>query len=407
MGFLDFLKGKAGETVGFSDIDSWLDRQVADKHLDQKVARAKGAVLNKIIEAHRLLNELEKAGLMNENIPVKAKQIMEGHRKAYIHRLKRFLDEIDMPEDFSQIGFFAAQFSEGLTKLSAETQKNYLVLKEFMEAEIIKIVKTIKGIEDELSRLQQEIEKEGIEAIKDAKLKLKHYHDDLKKKAMLEEEKLNQSEEAESLKERKRKLQARLDELHQTQEYNDFKELIDNKKKYEEQLKAIETELKIIFAHLNRPLRKYKHVSLQEKLIDKYLLDPVGALEEDDSFTMLEVLGKMRQELGNLELKENQLEKTVEMINQLSRDFFLGKKLEINNLKELNKDTASKINTSVIALNIAEADTLLRGVSDKIIQAERSLEELTKSLEEINLDYLKQKVKEKVKEINPKITIKD
>ncbi|MBN2052840.1 hypothetical protein JW756_05025 [Candidatus Woesearchaeota archaeon] len=407
MGFLDFLKAKSSETIGFTEIDSWLDKQVADKHLEQKVARAKGFVLNKIIEAHKLLNELEKAGLMNENIPIKAKQIMDGHRKAYIQRLKRFLDEIEMPEDFSQIGFFAAKFSEDLTKLSAETQKNYLVLKEFMEAEIIKVAKTIKAIEEELSRLQAEIENEGIEAIKDAKLKLRQYHDDLKKKAMLEEEKLNQGNEVDSLRERKVKMQTRLDDLHQTNEYNEFKDLLENKKKYEEQLKAIETELKVIFAHLNRPLRKYKHASLQEKLIDKYLLDPMGALEEDASFTLIEVLDRMKQELGNLELKENQLEKTVEMIDKLNKDFIMNKKLDIDKLKELNKETASRINTSVIALNIAETDTLLRGLSEKIIQAEQSLEEISKALEGINLDYLKQKVKEKINEINPKVTIKD
>jgi hypothetical protein len=389
MGFFDFLKPKGEETISFSDIE------------------AKEVVHGKILETHKFLDELEKAGLMNNNIPLQAKQMMEGHRKTYIQRLKKFLDEIEMPDDYSQIGFFTASFSENLTKLSEDTHKNHLVLKEFMEAELIRVIKSVKGIEDELTRLQADIDKQGIELIKDAKVRLKHYQDDLKKKAMLEEEKLRQNNEVEALKERKQKLQARIDELHTTDEYNEFKELLDNKKKYEDSLKAVETELKTIFAHLNRPLRKYKHSSLQERLIDNYLLDPVGALEEDDSFSMLEVLGKMKQEVNNLELKESQLEKTVEMINKLSREFFLSKKIELDQLKELNKETATKINTSVVALNIAESDTLLRGANDRLEDAEKSLDELAKALDGINLDYLKQKVREKVKEISPRIIIKE
>jgi hypothetical protein len=407
MGFFDFLKKKGPETISFSQVEAWLDKQVADKKLGENVSRVKGVINSKILESHRLLDELEKAGLRNENIPVKAKQIMEGHRRAYIQRLKRFLDEIEVPDDFSQIGFYSANFSELLDKLSRETQKNYFVLKEFLEAELSRVVKSIKSIEDELVKLQQNIEKQGIDLVKDAKVRLKQYRDDLKKKAMLEEEKIKQSDELENLKERRHKLAARLDELQKTNEYNEFKELLDNKKKYEDELREIETELKTIFAELNRPLRKYKHRSLQEKLIDKYLLDPAGALEDDASMVMLEVLAKMKQELPNLELKENQLEKASEMINKLTRNFFMDKKFRIDRLKELNKEAATKINNSVVTLNIAENETLLRGVGEKITQAGRSLEEVKKVIDEINLDYLKQKAKEKIKEISPGIIIKD
>jgi hypothetical protein len=407
MGFFDFLKKKGPETISFSQIAGWLDKQVADKKLDQRVVRTKEIIMSKILESHRFLEELEKAGLKNENIPLKAKQVMEGHRKTYISRMKRFLDEIEVPGDFSQIGFFTANFSESLTKLSEETRKNYLVLKEFMESELSKVVKSVKAIEDELVKLQADIEKEGIELISDAEIRLKQYHDDLKRKAMLEEEKAKQTKEVDSLKERRHRMAARLEELHKTPDYNEFKELLENKKKYEEKLEEIERDLKTIFAELNRPLRKFKHASLQEKLIDKYLLDPVGAIEDDASFVMLEVLGKMSQELKRLDLKEAQLEKAMDLINRMNRDFFLNKKLDLDQIKEANKETATKINKSVIALNIAEADTLLRSMAERISDAEKSLEELTKSLDEINLDYLKQKVKEKVKEISSNIIIND
>jgi hypothetical protein len=389
MGFFDFLKKKGPEEISFSQIGEWLDKQVADKKLNQRVANAKDVINNRILGVHRLLDDLEKAGLRNENIPMKAKQMMEGHRKAYVHRLKRFLDEMEVPDDYSQIGFYAANFSESLTKLSEETQKNYLILKEFLEEPLAKVIKGVKGIEDELVRLQSDIEKAGIELIKDAKVRLKHYHDDLKRKAMLEEEKIGRSKELDSLRDRKGRLEARLEELRHTKDYDEFKELLENKKANEERLRQVEHELKVMFAELSRPLKKFKYSSLHEKLIDRYLLDPFGALEDDASLVMLEVLGKMKQTLNNLDLSESHLEKAQEFI------------------EKLNKDYATRVNQSVVALNIAETETLLRGAGERIVEADKSLEEVSKALEDINLDYLKQKVKEKVREISPDIIIKD
>ncbi|MBW2991395.1 hypothetical protein KY348_06875 [Candidatus Woesearchaeota archaeon] len=399
MGFFDFLKKKEPSTLKFSEIEAWLDKQVEDKKLDQKISKAKSIIKDKVEQGYKYLEALEQAGLKNANIPERAKHVMEGHRKTYVIKLKRFLDEVEVPDDFSQLGYYSAKFSESIDNLSKETQKNYLVLREFMEEELSRIVKSVKSIEDELSRLQASIEKEGLEMIKDAKVKLKLYKDDLKKKARLEEERAAQEKEFEALKERKVKFEKRVDELKQSNDYSNYKVFLEKKKKYEEKLNELETELKTVFAELHRPLKKYKRGSLSEHIIDKYLLDPMGTLEEDDSLLVMDFLNKMKQQLDNLELKEKQLEKTMDMINKLNKDFFMSRKLEIGRLKGLNKDAATKINRSVVALNISENETWLKKIDEKTVQAEQALEELKKEIGDINLDYLKQKVKEKVKEI--------
>ena len=400
MGFFDFLRKKGPGEIKFSEIGEWLDKQVENKKLDQKISKAKSVIKEKIDHGYKYLEDLEKAGLKNENIPERAKHVMEGHRKSYTMRLKRFLEDIEVPDDFSQIGHYSARFSESLDKLSEDTQRNYLVLKEFMEEELSCVIKTVKGIEDELSKLQAGIEKEGLEMIKDAKIRLKQYKDDLKKKAMLEEERAAQEKESESVKERKARLENRLNDLKESKDYNEYKVFLEKKKKYEEQLKDIEHDLKAIFSELHRPLKKYKRGSLSEDVIDKYLMDPIGALEADHSLSIRDVFNKMKQQLDILELKEKQLEKTMELIEKLNKDFLMNRKLEISRLKGLNKEAAAKINRNVVALNISENETWLKAVEDKIIQSEKTLEELKREIGDINLDYLKQKVKEKVKEIS-------
>lgn len=399
MGFFDFLRKKEPESIKFSEVDGWLDKLVEDKKLGQRISKVKRIIIEKVDEGYKFLEELETAGLKNENIPERAKHVMEGHRKIYINRLKRFLDNIDVPDDFSQIGHYIARFSESIDELSKETQKNYLVLKEFMEAELSRVIKTVKRIEDDLSKLQASIEKEGLETIKDAKMRVKQHQDDLKKKSRLEEERAVKENDLEALREKKVKFENKVKELKKSKDYEAYKDFLDKKQKYEEQLKSIEQELKEVFAELSRPLKKYKHGSFHENIIDKYLLDPVGTLEIDDSLIIKDVFNKMKQQLDTLELKEKQLEKTVEMLGKVGKDFLTTRKLEIGRLKGLNKEAAVKINRSVVALNISENETWLKAMEEKIVNAEKLIEELKRETADINPDYLKQKVKEKVKEI--------
>ncbi|MFH0870705.1 MAG: hypothetical protein V1866_06655 [archaeon] len=407
MGFLSFLGGKKAESINFSEIDRWLDKQVEGKRFDQRITRTKSVVKDLIADGHRYLEELEKAGLVNTNIPERAKQMMDGHRKAYISRIKRFLGDISIPDDFSQIGHYAARVSESLDSLSQETRKNYMIIREFLEVELTRVIKVVKGIEEELAKLQSEIDKEGVELIREAKIRLDQFKDDAMKKERLEQEKTRLESELEMLLKKKEKLDGRITELKSSKEYEQFRECLDENKQSEERINAIEQEMISIFSELNRPLKKYTHNTLHEKFVDRYIADPAGTLQEDDSLVISEILKKMGQELDTLELKDKQLDKTNEMLAKLSRDFLVERKSELSRLRSVCRDAATKINRSVAALNISENDSWLKSLDNKISQAEKGIAALNKQIEEINLDYLKQKVKEKVKEIATHVKIID
>jgi hypothetical protein len=406
VGLLDIFKGKKKEeNIDFSDIDAWLSKQVESKHLDITISRAKNAVKELVEEGHRGLEALEKAVLMNENITVREKQIMEGHRRVYIQRLKKFLTELDVPDDFSRVGHYAARFSEALGELSQETHKNYLVLSQFMESELARVVRAVKNIERELSTLQREIDNEGVDMIKEAKIRLRHFVDDDIKKRNLENDRIAKENELELVRKKKEKIEARLAELKQSREYADLKEVIDAKKRNEEEINSIEQEMITTFAELNRPLKKFTHNAPHENFADKYIADPAGALEEDDSLIIHDLLKKLDSELENLGLKDRQLEKTRDMIGRLTKEYLIKQKIDLGRLKQANKETATRINKSVVALNISENESWLKSMEKKIGQIEEEIHTIEKQIEEINLDYLKQKVKEKIKEIAAHVNV--
>jgi hypothetical protein len=407
MGILDFLKKKQTESVRFSELVDWLNRQVEGKHLDRRISATKQEMNSLLEDARKHLDLLEKAELQNDKIPLKEKQIMEGHRKTYLQRVRRFLDEITVPDDFAQVGHYTARFSESLSHLGQETLKNFSILKQFFDIEVSRVAQILKGMEQVLSRLQSEIDKEGVELIKEAKIRIKQYNDDLNKKARLEQELENHNQELDVLKKKREKIESRLQEFKKSAEYLQFKEFIDEKKKTEGLANTVDQDIITIFAELNRPLKKYTHNTINEKIADQYIADPVGALEEDTPLLIHDLLKKMLIDIDTLELKDKQLEKTKEMIQRLSKEFLTDKKREIARLKELNKEFASKINRSIVALNIEENESWLKSLDNKIMEWGQVISKTSHDLDEINIDYLKQKAKEKVREINSSITILD
>jgi hypothetical protein len=87
------------------------------------------------------------------------------------------------------------------------------------------------------------------------------------------------------------------------------------------------------------------------------------------------------------------------MIAKLSKEYLIKQKIDLSRIKQNNKEIATKINKSVVALNIAESESWLKSIINKIILLEEEIKRTNKQIEEINLEYLKQKVKEKIKEI--------
>jgi hypothetical protein len=406
LGIFNFWS-KKDDTVKFSELDGWLSKKVEEKKLNQRMALAKQE-LHSIVEAvKKNISELEFAKLSNENIPVKERHIMEGHRKVYVQRMRKFIEDFKMPVEFSEAGHFSARFSERLDSLSKETGKNHAVLSHFFSHQLNQLVHSLKGLQTAFAKLQSDIEKAGVESIKDARVRLNQYAVDLARKKNFEVQIQSLKEDIEALQKKKLKIMSSLDELKNSSEYQELSSLFSEKKHIEESLARIEHELVSAFAQLSRPLKKHTHNTQQEKLASKYISDPLGSLEEDHSLQIQEILRRMVSDIDLLELKDKQLENMLELARKLSREYLAENKLLISELKTLNKDVASKINRSIVALNIAENESWLKSLDAKIAELERTMNRLNKDAEEINLSYLKQKAKEKALQVSPKIIILD
>ncbi|MBC8500628.1 MAG: hypothetical protein ISS25_00860 [Nanoarchaeota archaeon] len=406
MGFFDFLKKKKEEeTVKFNEVESWITRYLENKNLDKKISQFKEEMNHKIEEAKELLTALDKAGLLNENIPDRVKHIMEGNRNNYIQKITLFLDDIRIPDNYLQIREFSKKLTDDMDRLSKETQKSYFVLKEFLETELVAVAKKIKEMENEAIKFRQKIEKENLHKLEEIKEKLVDYENSEQTLSELKNLKEEQGKELQELKNKEKTIDKRISELKNAKSYKEYNEL---KKERERILEDIQRQKKEIITHfstLEKAFKKYKRMSLNEALIDKYLKDPTQALLADENLGISEVLGKMLLSLDKLELKDKKAEKTKEEIGKLSKDLLTKIKEDLHSLYEKEKKNKNILLANTSAMNISEQETWLENTKHKIKGQEQAIEETEHKIERVNPRLIKQQVRDILKEFS--VTMKN
>ncbi|NQU98058.1 hypothetical protein HQ533_01200 [Candidatus Woesearchaeota archaeon] len=400
MGFFDFLKKKKEEEVKFSEVDAWIERHLEDKGLDTKVKSLKNHIESRISEARELLEKLEQASLLNENIPERVKHIMEGNRKNYLRKINQFLDDLRIPGDYLKIREFSKKFTEDLDSLSEETQKSYFVLKEFLESELVAVVKKIKEIEDLAIDFRQEIEKENLHKVEKLKEKLEEFKNSKEALANLETLKQEQEEELKELKKKENSTEKKISKLRNSSSYKDYERLKSEKEKAEGEIQKKKTELIAHFSTLEKAFKKYKRMSLNEALIEKYLDDPTKALLEDEPLKILEVLSKMKQSLADLGLKDKKEEKTKEEIDNLSKEMLTKLREKFQELFDKEKENKKNLLSNTSVMNISEQESFLENAKLNVKEKEREIEDSGHKIERINPKLVKQQVRDMLKEFS-------
>jgi len=215
-----------------------------------------------------------------KEVEMRVQNIVSGHKNNYAREIVHFARDLGSLENIdSDIIAFDNNLQEKLDNLSRKTAKSFEASKYLF----FDPVEEVRKILIELNNYLREFEK-----IKEKILKV----DSLKK---LLEDRLDEKRKVETvykqkeeILEKKKKMNSELEELEKKKEEllesENYKNLQDDKNKLEKikiKLQNINQETHSFFAKLSKPLKKYERVSLQNKLIGKYLADSGIALEND------------------------------------------------------------------------------------------------------------------------------
>ncbi|MFH1072571.1 MAG: hypothetical protein V1743_04040 [Nanoarchaeota archaeon] len=384
MGLFNLFRKPAIEVVPFAELESFLAAYTARKELDEDYLAFIDFIEEKIEAVQQALQALEEAKLMNEKIPDRVKHILEGNRKIYIQKISVFLGSLEKPGHIADVHRFQNDFSKRLDELSLQTQKNFLIIKEFLEEELSKVVKHIKEIEDRAKKLVALLEKHHFQNTEEIRELIQDYHTNKRTIKVLEQEKQEISAELDELMDKRKKIEKKLKELKEQEKKGFIEELRQKEKEIGTAIKRHSAELNEPFFELEKALRKYKRASLDEKLIDSYLADPHHAVHQDAESKIIEVLEKLDKELGHLGIETKKFSKIRQAIKRITKEFLENKSREISMLQQEKHDIEQRIREDATLLGIMEHEKYLQTLHAYIADKQNLVKELADKIDRLD-----------------------
>src|SRR3989338_812786 len=365
------------------------------EELNVKIKDLKEKVAREVEKTRENLINLKKAELRNPNIPVRARQIMDGNRESYIRAVSKLINEVEIANSYDAIALFCLTFEQTLHQFAQSTAKAYQVLQEFFAHESMEVALNIKEIDSlikELGTFVRANKLDGLRSLKDAIIELQNdreYRITLVKKI---NELDGEMDKARSLISNLTNIQ---EELHSSNEYTELLSLEEMRRKLIKNIEDEKAKINHSFSVIGAALKKYSRITLKDSdLLDSYVLDPVPSLMRDEQLVIVGLLEGTAKSIHNasIDLKDKKRERILEELQQLDHAFLRGYRRNLKELVKKIKDLDERIQTNH---SKAKLDDLAEKIDSSKQKAAKLDEEITfsdKELHKIDVESKKKNI---------------
>ena len=312
--------------ISLQNLEEWLNEKSKPlmEDLNQKIEEILMKI-NQEIERSRVSVEiLEKAKLQNPNIPFRAKQYMEGNRKAYLRAINSFLGHMEINnKDYFYLLDFCKLFNELIEDLNKGTLRSYTILQEFFANETNGIAQNLKNFDTLFKSLKSILHDKRLVASNSAREKAQSLKTKTKQKINKDIDLKIMEAELELMKKEKDGIMTEIEAFNKSDKHSNFLKLNEEKRSKANSFYNEENQILQSFSVLERSLRKYSHVAFEhEEIVLEYLNKPIETLANDKELKILEVMKKMETMLNEnqLQIDDKKKEKSIEEIRKLNKE---------------------------------------------------------------------------------------
>ena len=393
--------------LSIKQLPRWVDNKVEQrlKAINEELKTLFEKIEDRRKKTFESLDKLAKAQLQNLQLITRAKQIMAGNRESYIKKVKLFLERIAVPEVIiiDSTKRYIEDYDEAIKELTKTSTKSYYVVSEFFGNEIGVVARNIKEIDEQVKKIVQFVKENENEIVRINKLKeiVSSIETSKQQISKLKQEIEDSNQEKQSVGRELKQTQTRIVAIKKSKAFAEYNELLKKKKEREEQLQGLEQNIFSQFSVLERALKKYSKITLEERLVNNYLEDFLEALWQDRELKILEVLQKIRDaiEREELELKDKKKEKTLEQINKINKQ-------DLSNFKDNHKMVLGEIKQMESLMKMNKANLEIKELEYKLEHINTRLENMDKEeklrreqLEKLDVEKITRETKEKIKDI--------
>ena len=329
------------------------------------------------------LKKLERAELRNKKIDKRMLNLMEGNRISYIKKGEIFVNSSKFPENITPetTADFIETYKENIDYFNKNTAKAFYVLKEFFGDNMKLLGQDLKQIDDLIGSLQKSVSNIPSHITNEINKKIQEINNITEKEKSIKEEIKRKEEELIIIKEETEKLDNLISVKKKSDAFLSVSSKTEEKDRCYDEIKEIQNSIVQRFSPVINPLRKLKH-SLDEKIIDDYLKDPVSALKKDSDLKILIFLSSLKNKITNAEIqiKDKKRETTLQAIEQISEDYLKKVKSDLIELEKKKAELNSSIISNSTTREISEMTYKLDHLKDKSLRQEEEIVSLKKGL---------------------------
>src|SRR3989338_7933686 len=358
--------------ININSLEEWLDEK--SKPLMEDVTHKTDEILMRVNEelqrARFNVEALENAKLQNPNIPFKAKQYMEGNRKAYARSLNSFLGHMEINnKDYHYLLEFCRQFDELANDLSRGTLRSYTILQEFFAHETKKIAQNLKSFDTLFKELDSALKNEKVVAVTKTKEKTEALKSKIRQKINLDLDFKTVEVALKLASDEKEAIMADIADFSKSGEHANFANLNEEKKAKEKSFYESQSGILQSFSVLERPLRKYSHIAFEhEEAVLDYLKSPIDAMVSDKEMMIVKILGNLEAMLkeNRLQVDERKKEKSIEEIKKINSGFIGSFVKKYFSFKNEMKGIEDRINATKVAEKLRDFNQKLEDTNSRI-----------------------------------------
>lgn len=399
----DLFKEENSEEVSLDNIDKWFEGRIVpiQNEVNKGISSIKGKIKEEINATKENLGLLGKAELRNKREAPRIIQIMLDNREAYIKKITAFVDSIVIPDTVDEINNFTMSFGNSIDSLNKSTIRSYFVLREFVEHEAYRVAQNLKKIDELVKELDFMVNKREVVLVNSVRRRIPELKNKIGTKEKLRADKEKAETELRLKEIEEKNVHDNIKKFKKSKEYSNYEKLNDELEHFVTRLQSHNNDLYHHFAVLERALKKYSKISMDEELITTYLTSPAKALVNDTNFKIIDILQQVKKFSAEdkIELKDKKKEKSIQTVELLNKEFlmtFLDRHKQLTSqIGEINKE----IDASPVIKEMEAFEKQLKEAKDKKDAAERDFNTIKADIDKMNIDDLKEMVESNINQL--------
>lgn len=389
------------EEVELAVLSNWFDEKTQSKieSLNEELKQVNQRISEEVMQAKENLSLLNKAELMNPDIPERAKHFMQGNRDSFSKKVNLFLDRVHAPPAIKDFPVFHSSIQDELKELMQSTARPLQILQEFFAHESGKVMANIGNIGKEIGFFKQSFDNAGLNILDDTKKRIIDFQTKLNLRTSLEKDLETQKKELEESEKELSQLRTDVELLQKDKELNLLK---DDLKKVQARIEETRERITGPFSVINSALRKYERITYRHRLIvQKYIDSPLDALMHDLHLSILKALHDMELAVMNnrIDLKDKKKDKTLEVLKLLTKEYLGSFLTEYGQHKQEQDKIKRQLEQLDVVVLLQEKKKRMKKLDDNMIDIKRKTDLFSKELEKVDIEELESRLVENLKKI--------